>query len=95
MKKVGIITLHNAYNYGAVLQAYATLKTFEKLWVNAEFIDYSTEISSITKKFLLFPKNKKDIKHNIRNLRYPQQFFTRKKSYFNCITILNHSDALC
>ena len=30
MKKVGIITFHNAHNYGAVLQAYALKKYIQK-----------------------------------------------------------------
>ena len=29
MKKIAVITYHRSYNYGAVLQAYATVKFFE------------------------------------------------------------------
>lgn len=40
MKKVGIITMHDIYNYGSVLQAYATQKVIEDMGYNAEIIDY-------------------------------------------------------
>lgn len=37
---ISIITYHRVYNYGAALQAYATVKCFEKLGCSAEVIDY-------------------------------------------------------
>ncbi len=39
--KVGILTYHNAINYGAVLQAYALQQVVKKLGVECEIIDYS------------------------------------------------------
>ncbi len=38
--KVGIITFHRAYNYGAALQAYALREALNKMDVDAEVIDY-------------------------------------------------------
>lgn len=38
--KVGILTLHNAINYGATLQALALQQCIEELGVNVEIIDY-------------------------------------------------------
>lgn len=38
--KVGILTFHNAYNYGAVLQAYATQEFVRSLGHEVEVIDY-------------------------------------------------------
>lgn len=38
--KVEVITLHNIYNYGSVLQTYATQIALEKFGCNVEFIDY-------------------------------------------------------
>ena len=38
--KVGILTFHNAYNYGAILQAYATLELIKQYGCDAEIIDY-------------------------------------------------------
>lgn len=38
--KIGIITIHDIYNYGSVFQAYATLKCLHKMGCQAELIDY-------------------------------------------------------
>lgn len=38
--KIGILTFHYAYNYGAVLQAFATQKLLEFMGHTPEFIDY-------------------------------------------------------
>lgn len=43
MKKVGILTYHNARNYGAVLQTYALQKTLSTLGYNNEVINYESE----------------------------------------------------
>ncbi|MBR6981968.1 MAG: polysaccharide pyruvyl transferase family protein [Ruminococcus sp.] len=40
MKKVGIITFHSAYNYGSVLQAFATQETVRILGYSPEIINY-------------------------------------------------------
>ena len=39
--KAGIITFHNALNYGAILQAYALQTTLENLGCSARILDYS------------------------------------------------------
>lgn len=41
-KKVGLITYHSAYNFGSVLQAYATKTMIERLGFDVETIDYRT-----------------------------------------------------
>ena len=38
--KIGILTFHNAINYGAVLQAYATQELLKSMGHSAEVIDY-------------------------------------------------------
>ena len=40
--RVAIVTLHRVYNYGSVLQAYATQKVFEKRGHDTKIIDYLT-----------------------------------------------------
>lgn len=40
MKKIEVITFHKVYNYGAALQAYATVKFLEQCGFEAEIIDY-------------------------------------------------------
>lgn len=54
MLKIGIITFHDADNYGAVLQAYALTESIKSLDENAkvEIIDY--KISSIVSNYKLF-----------------------------------------
>lgn len=39
-KNIGIITDHSAYNFGSVLQAYATEKALEYLGYNAQILYY-------------------------------------------------------
>lgn len=41
--KIGILTFHSAYNYGAVLQAYALQKTIESLGFHCEIINYKSD----------------------------------------------------
>ncbi|MDY0339629.1 MAG: polysaccharide pyruvyl transferase family protein [Coriobacteriia bacterium] len=41
--KVGTLTFHRAWNYGAVLQAYALQRSLESLGVECEVIDYRCE----------------------------------------------------
>lgn len=41
--KVGILTFHDAHNYGAVLQAFALKKYIEKIGYNVEIINYHHE----------------------------------------------------
>lgn len=38
--KIGLITYHSAYNFGSVLQAYATQKTLENMGHDVEIINY-------------------------------------------------------
>lgn len=40
--KIAIVTLHRVYNYGSVLQAFATQKVFEKMDQEVTVIDYIT-----------------------------------------------------
>lgn len=81
MKKAGILTIHSAYNYGAVLQAYATQQTFKNLGVDCDIIDYNVSFVEKDKKFLLLPTSTRNIKNNIRNILQPKNFFARKKFF--------------
>lgn len=38
--KVGILTFHEANNYGAILQAYSMQKILESMYCESEFINY-------------------------------------------------------
>lgn len=43
MKKVELVTLHRVFNYGSVLQTYATQKLIESVGASCEIADYITE----------------------------------------------------
>lgn len=43
MKTIGIMTIHTTYNYGAVLQAYATQAFFRSYGYDAELINYTNQ----------------------------------------------------
>lgn len=66
MKKTEIVTFHSAYNYGAVLQAYALWRTIESLGAECDILNYrpeefenlyqfrtKTPLSASTAKFLI------------------------------------------
>ena len=38
--KIGVITYHSAYNFGSVLQAYATQESIEKIGYSVEIVNY-------------------------------------------------------
>ena len=73
MKKIGIITFHNSYNCGSMLESYAIQTYINKSIGDAEIINYSSEgqkelysvyeennsIKKIIKNLLIFPHNKK------------------------------------
>ena len=44
--KIGILTFHKAYNYGAILQTYALYKTLKNFNVECEVIDYCPKSTS-------------------------------------------------
>lgn len=66
MKKIGILTIHNAINYGAVLQAYALEFTLEKIGYEVEIINYIGTYNNDTnyKKRNLKKRLKKIFWHN-------------------------------
>ena len=45
--KIGILTFHNAHNYGAVLQAYALKKKISQLGHNVEIVNYRNKIAKV------------------------------------------------
>jgi hypothetical protein len=71
MKKIGILTFHNAYNYGAVLQAYALKKVIGN---NGEIINYSNNYFKTLEFFL---KKNNDIKRKILKVMFYRKFKER------------------
>lgn len=71
--KIGILTFHNAHNYGAVLQAYALKEKIRQLGHQAEIINYCNPL--IEKQY------SKKLKSTIswRDLRHPRLLFRKIK----------------
>lgn len=63
-KKVGILTFHYAYNYGAFLQCYALFNALKDMGFEPEVIDYREPY--ITKAYSMFPKLKFGVKWFIK-----------------------------
>lgn len=93
-KSVGIITFHQALNYGAVLQAYALKAVCEEMGFDAHIVDYNyggidEKVAPIAK-FMAAPNKKAAIPGLIRGiLSYPgdkkreRAFFAFRKKYLN------------
>ncbi|MEG1886908.1 MAG: polysaccharide pyruvyl transferase family protein [Oscillospiraceae bacterium] len=81
MKKAGIITIHNAYNYGAVLQSVATMKVIENLGVECELIDYDAPKFADDRQLFHKPDSISNIINDIRNLVSYKRLSQRKKAF--------------
>lgn len=64
--KVGMMSFHNAYNYGAALQAYGLQYAIEKMGIECEYIDYRNERRDFNYDM------KKQIKAEFRKKNYPR-----------------------
>lgn len=94
--KIGILTFHKAYNYGACLQAYALQKAVEAYGCDVEIIDYITDSQkdytalytkrngpkSIIKNILLLPFHKKrKLRYKRFNLFYDEEYCVSASSF--------------
>lgn len=95
MKKIGIITFHNSYNCGSMLESYAMLKTLEKIDSNAEIIDFSSKgqkklysvffenrsIKNFIKNLVILPHSLKIKRNNIEYENFKNKNFRLSKKY--------------
>ena len=65
MKKIGIITFHNSYNCGSMLESYAIQKYLQKQKLENEIIDFSN--NGQKKIYSILFKNS-SIKNIIKNI---------------------------
>ncbi len=66
--KVGILTVHHTYNFGAILQAFASVVILRRLNHEAELIDYDN-LSFINRRRIFLPLNSiGNFFRNVRNL---------------------------
>ncbi len=92
MKKIGIVTFHRSYSYGACLQTYATYKYLENLNNYVEVIDYLNDYEQRNHK-LLFKENNRLIgyvKSLMKNIIYQKKIHMdrifNKPEYYYKIT---------
>lgn len=97
MKKIGIITFHNSYNCGSMLESYAIYKRMQQIDDKVEIVDFSSEgqrelysvfnknnsVKNILKNILIFPKRNKIKNNNLKYEEFKQKYFKLSKKYTN------------
>lgn len=81
MKTAALITKHACYNYGAVLQSYATENIIESLGVKCELVNYYSRRDIKESKLFSDFFSISGIMHNVRNALTAKSFLKRKKSF--------------
>lgn len=66
--KIGILTFHNAYNYGAVLQAYALRSFLESNGHDVEILDYHN--SQVDQSYVIFKRKEIFRRNFIKAIQY-------------------------
>lgn len=95
MKKIGIITFHNSYNCGSMLESYAIYKRMSEIDSNAEIINFSskgqknlynvfeknTSLKNLIKNLLIFPHRKQISTNNKKYEEFKNKYFNLSKEY--------------
>lgn len=95
MKKVGIITFHNSYNCGSMLESYAMQTILEKGNMNAEIVNFSSDgqkelysvwfknnsIRNIIKNIMLTTVHKRLVRNNNKYEEFKNKNFKLSKEY--------------
>lgn len=76
---VGLITYHAAYNFGSVLQAYATQTIIEQITGNCEIINYRTKEQRRIYSIFVWEKGKYFFKSLIKNIMILPDYSNRKR----------------
>lgn len=98
MKKIGIITFHNSYNCGSMLESYAIQKYLQKVNIENEIINFSNQgqkelysvmfknnsLKNIIKNILLFPWHSKVQNNNNKYEQFKKEkFMLSQNEYHN------------
>ncbi len=97
--KIGVITFHNSYNCGSMLESYAIMKYLQNKNYNVEIIDFSSQgqqelystffknnsLKNILKNIIIFPYKRRI---NYNNKKY-EEF---KNEHFNLSSKINNHD---
>lgn len=82
MNKIGILTYHSGYNYGACLQAYALQTTLRKLGYDSEIINFESEAFVASREmFSRKPRRLKEVIKNITRIPYWKALHVREKMF--------------
>lgn len=95
MKKVGIITFHNSYNCGSMLESFAIHHYLLKRGIDNEMIHFSNEgqqrlydiyernhnVKDLVKNIILFPHRKRLKYNNLCYQKFQEENFKMTKSY--------------
>ena len=88
-KNVGIITYHSAYNFGSVLQAYATEKAIESWGYNAQIINYRMQSQYDYYSILHTKRGVKGFIKDMLHLPQMGQYIQRKRRFEAFISQMN------
>lgn len=77
--RVGLITYHAAYNFGSVLQAYATQEIVKRISGNCEIINYRTNEQKRVYDIFVWNKGRRVLKSLIKNLLVLPHIFSKKE----------------
>lgn len=92
MEKIGILTYHSGYNYGACLQAYALQTTLNNLGYDNEIINFETERFVTSREmFSRKPRRLKEIIKNISRIPYWHTLHERERMFNNFTLDVLHS----
>jgi hypothetical protein len=95
--EVGILTLHNAFNFGAYLQAYALQKTIAELGHEVEFISLSRREGSLRRMRTMLSKRPKKLVFNFnkylafrqawRSINVNTESYSRTRKHYDAVVI--------
>jgi len=81
--KVGLITLHSSFSYGACLQTYATCEVIKKMGHKVEIINYVNKYEQNQNHLIIYNK-KLSVLRNIKNCLdniFLNKYYNRKKAF--------------
>ena len=84
MSRIGILTFHSGFNYGACLQAFALQTTLKKYGYENEVINFETDAFVASREmFSRKPRRLKEIIKNITRLPYWNSLHVRERMFNN------------
>lgn len=106
MKKTGILTFHNSYNCGSMLQSYAMQNVLKKLGIENEIINFSNEgqkelylvtyknknLKNFIKNIIIFPHKKIVGANNKKYEEFKNEYFDLSKNSYSKMEELNDEE---